>query len=305
MALQDLPRELVQNASGPGAGEFVPVEDRRPSVLRALLRQPGAVIGLVVLLLIVLMAILAPWLAPEDPLDMVGSPLLHPGEAPAFPFGTDMMGRDVFAGIVHGARVSLTVGLAATALSVTGGVLIGAIGGYFGGRVDDLVVRFIEIFQTIPGFVLLVVLVAVAQPSIGTVVVGIAVISWDGIARLARAEFRTLRQADFVTAARSSGFGSVDIIFREILPNALPSLIVTASIMVASAILQESALAFLGLGDPNTVSWGSMIGAGREMLRTHAYLTAIPGGFIVLTVLSLNLIGDGLNDILNPKLRNG
>ncbi|MGV1963628.1 ABC transporter permease [Agrobacterium sp. 22-222-1] len=305
MSVQDLPRELVQNASGPGAGEFVPVVDRRPSAFRALLRQPGVLIGLVVLLLIVLMALFAPWLAPGDPLDMVGSALLHPGEDPAFPFGTDMMGRDVFAGIVHGARVSLTVGLAATALSVTGGVLIGAIGGYFAGRVDDLVVRFIEIFQTIPGFVLLVVLVAVAQPSIGTVVVGIAVISWDGIARLARAEFRTLRQADFVSAARSSGFGNFDIIFREILPNALPSLIVTASIMVASAILQESALAFLGLGDPNTVSWGSMIGAGREMLRTHAYLTAIPGGFIVLTVLALNLIGDGLNDILNPKLRNG
>lgn len=304
MSIDDLPDELVENASGPGAGDFLPSGTGRHSAMRILLCQPGSLAGMAILTVIVLMAVLAPWLTSAQPLDMVGAPLLRPGQDSAFPFGTDMMGRDVFSGIVYGARVSLIAGLAATALSVTGGVLIGAAGGYFGGWIDDLIVRFIEIFQTIPGFVLLVVLVAVAQPSLTTVVIGIALISWDGIARLTRAEFRTLRQADFVTAARSAGFGPSSIIFHEILPNALPSLVVAASIMVASAILQESALAFLGLGDPNMVSWGSMIGAGRELLRTHAYLTAIPGSFIVLTVLALNLIGDGLNDALNPRLRN-
>jgi peptide/nickel transport system permease protein len=305
MSVSDIPQELVLNARGPGAGDFALPDRQRASVLRALLRHPGAAAGLIVLAAIVAIAAGAPWIAPGDPLDMVAPPLLRPFQDMAFPLGTDSMGRNVLSGVVHGARISLIVGLAATALSVTAGVLVGATAGYFGGRIDDLIVRFIEIFQTIPGFVLLVVLVAVVQPSLSTVIIGIALTSWDGIARLTRAEYRALREADFVAAARSTGFGDLHIILREILPNALPPLIVSGSIMVASAILSESALSFLGLGDPNAVSWGSMIGAGREMIRTHGYLAAIPGGFIVLTVLALNLVGDGLNDALNPRLRNG
>lgn len=299
----DISAELIENARGPGAGGVAPQPPRNPSVLHALLRDPGAIAGLLILGLIVAMALLAPWLRPGDPLALSGPSLLWPGQDMAYPLGTDNMGRDVLAGVLHGARVSLVVGVAATALGVAGGVLVGAVAGYFGGRIDTLIVRGIEIFQTIPGFVLLVVLIAVIQPSIWTVILGIALTSWDTIARLSRAEFRSLRQSEFVQAARATGFGNTHIILREIFPNALPPLVVTASIMVASAILSESALAFLGLGDPNTVSWGSMIGTGREFVRTHWYLSALPGAFIVATVFALNLIGDALNDALNPRLR--
>lgn len=270
--------------------------------LRRLLANPNALAGLLLLGLAVAMALLAPVLFPRDPLAMVGRPLTWPGTDPRFPFGTDSMGRDVLAGVVHGARISLLVGIAATAIGLAVGILVGAVGGYFGGRVDDLLVRLTEVVQTMPSFVLLIVLVSIAGPTTLTVTLGIAVVGWPTVARLARAEFRSLREKDFVAAARSLGFGHTRIIFREILPNAAPALIVTTSIMVATAILMESALSFLGLGDPNVVSWGSMIGAGRELIRTAWYLTAIPGLAIVLTVLALNLLGDGLNDALNPRL---
>jgi peptide/nickel transport system permease protein len=269
--------------------------------LKVFLGNYNALFGTGILLLVALSALLAPLLFPGDPLEMVARPFLWPGQNPAYPLGTDSMGRNVLAGIVHGARISLTVGLAATALGLTVGIAIGAVAGYFGGLIDDILVKFIEIFQTIPSFVLLVVLVAIAQPTTATVTIAIAIVSWPTVARLTRAEFRTIREKDYVQAARSLGFGHSRIIFREILPNALPPLIVTSSVMVASAILMESALSFMGLGDPNRVSWGSMIGAGRDVIRTAWYLTALPGLAIVFTVLSLNLIGDGLNDALNPR----
>lgn len=269
--------------------------------LKVFLDNYNALFGTGILVLVALSALLAPLLFPGDPLEMVARPFLWPGQNPAYPLGTDSMGRNVLAGIVHGARISLTVGLAATALGLTVGIAIGAVAGYFGGLIDDILVKFIEIFQTIPSFVLLVVLVAIAQPTTGTVTIAIAIVSWPTVARLTRAEFRAIREKDYVQAARSLGFGHARIIFREILPNALPPLIVTSSVMVASAILMESALSFMGLGDPNRVSWGSMIGAGRDVIRTAWYLTALPGLAIVFTVLSLNLIGDGLNDALNPR----
>jgi peptide/nickel transport system permease protein len=269
--------------------------------LRIFLANPNAIFGISFLLLVVIAAVLAPLLFPGDPLGMVARPFLWPGQDWAYPLGTDSMGRNVLAGIVHGSRISLFVGLAATALGLTVGIVVGSVAGYFGGWVDDLLVRLIEIFQTLPSFVLLVVLVAIAQPSALTVTVAIAIVSWPTVARLTRAEFRSIREKDYVMAARSLGYGNLRIIFREILPNALPPLIVTSSVMVASAILMESALSFMGLGDPNVVSWGSMIGSGREMIRTAWYLTALPGFAIVITVLALNLIGDGLNDALNPR----
>jgi peptide/nickel transport system permease protein len=269
--------------------------------LRVFLTNPNAIAGLTILALVVIATLAAPLLFPTDPLAMIGKPLLWPGQDSAFPLGTDSMGRNIIAGIVHGARISLTVGLLATAIGLAFGILVGATAGYFGGWIDDVLVRFVELFQTLPSFVLLVVLVSIAGPSAVTITGAIAIISWPLVARLTRAEFRAIREKDFVMAARSLGYGHARIIFREILPNALPPLIVTSSVMVASAILMESALSFMGLGDPNVVSWGSMIGAGRELIRTAWYLTALPGFAIVLTVLSLNLIGDGLNDALNPR----
>jgi peptide/nickel transport system permease protein len=279
-----------------------PAAAMRQRALRAFLRNPAGVISLGFLLLLFAMALAAPTLYPEDPLSMVARPFLWPGQNPAYPLGTDSLGRDVAAGVVWGARVSLLVGFSAMALGVTLGLVVGSLAGYFGGRVDDVLVKVIEIFQTPPNFVLLVVLVAIAQPSVSTVILAIAAVTWPTTARLMRAEFRALRGKDFVVAARGLGYGHARIIVREILPNALPPLIVTSSVLVATAILMESALSFLGLSDPNVVSWGSMIGAGRELLRTAWFLSAVPGVAIVLTVLALNLLGDALNDALNPRV---
>nr|UKE85792.1 ABC transporter permease [Pectobacterium sp. PL152] len=251
-----------------------------------------------------LMALFAPLLYPGDPLDMVAQPFLWPGENPDFPLGTDSMGRDVAAGIIHGSQVSLQIGFSAVIVSLFIGTVVGALAGYFGGRIDTLLVHITELFQTFPTFLLVVVLVAIGSPFGYADFTGHRYrLLVPTIARLVRAEFRSLRESDFVLAARSQGFSNLRIIFQEMLPNALPSIIVTTSVMVASAILIESALSFLGFGDPNRVSWGSMIGAGRESLRTAWFLTALPGTALVLTVLSLNLVGDALNDALNPRLR--
>lgn len=283
-------------------GEAVSAPVRRTNRgLRIFLTNPNALIGSAILIAVSAAALAAPLLYPGDPLSVVARPVLWPGEDPAFPLGTDSLGRDVLAGLLHGARISLVVGLLATALGLGFGIIAGAIGGYFGGWIDDLLTRLVEIFQTIPSFVLLVVVVAVAQPSVPVITIAISLITWPTVARLTRAEFRSIRKKEYVTSAQSIGYGNFRIIVREILPNALPPLIVTTSVMVASAILMESALSFMGLGDPNVVSWGSMIGAGRELVRTAWFLTAIPGVAIVLTVLSLNLLGDGLNDALNPR----
>lgn len=271
--------------------------------LHAFLRNPSGVAGLLLLLGMALMALSASFFFPGDPLEMVAQPLLRPGQDASFPLGSDSLGRDVVAGLVHGSRISLLIGFSAVSISLVIGTLVGTLAGYYGGRIDDLLVRITELFQTVPTFLLVIVLVAIGSPSAALISLSIGVASWPTIARLVRAEFRSLREADFVMAARSLGYSNARIILHEILPNALPPIIVTTSVMVATAILLESALAFLGLGDPNRVSWGSMIGAGREMLRTAWYLTAFPGAMIVAAVLSLNLVGDALNDALNPRLR--
>ena len=270
--------------------------------LRWLAANPGAATGGVLLLLILVAAISAPWVFPNDPLDMVGPPIQWPGQDPDFWLGTDTMGRDIAAGLAHGARVSLTVGVTAALLSLAIGIAVGASAGYFGGWVDAVLMRVTELLQTIPAFLLVVVIVAIGKPSVSVIALSIGVASWPVVARLVRAEFRTLRESEFVLAARSNGFGHAHIVLREILPNALPPVIVTTSVLVANAILMESALSFMHLGDPNVVSWGSMIGHAREMLRTAWYLAALPGLSIVLTVLSLNLLGDALNDVFNPRL---
>lgn len=274
----------------------------RASTLGRFLANPAALAGLVLLAVIAAAALSAPWLFPHDPLDMVGTPLSWPGQDPAFPLGTDTMGRDVAAGLAHGARVSLLVGLAAAALSLTIGVSVGAAAGYFGGWADRVLVRLTELFQTIPSFLLVIVIVAIAQPSVGVIALAIGVSSWPVVARLVRAEFRSLVHAEFVQAARAQDYGHLRIVLAEILPNALPPIIVTTSVLVANAILMESALSFMSLGDPNVVSWGSMIGDAREMLRTAWYLAALPGLSIVATVLALNLLGDAANDAFNPRL---
>lgn len=274
-------------------------------VSRTLLRNPAAMIGLAILVIAVGVAAFGPLLFPTSPWRMVQRPFLPPFTLAGFPLGTDALGRDVTAGIIYGARVSLLVGLTSTIFSLAVGIPLGAVAGYFGGRIDDALMRFTEFFQTVPSFALAIVLVAILQPSIGSIVAAIAIVSWPPVARLVRGEVLSLRTREYVQAAIVTGQTNGWIIWREILPNALSPVIVLASLMVATAILLESSLSFLGLGDPNLMSWGYMVGAGRTVIRQAWWITVFPGIAILLSVLALNLIGEGLNDALNPRLAKG
>jgi peptide/nickel transport system permease protein len=271
--------------------------------LRRYFQNSAALLGAVLLVAVIAVALAAPVVFPKDPLSLAGRPLQWPMANARFWFGTDASGRDIAAQIFYGARVSLLIALVATMISIAIGIIIGALAGFYGGWVDDLLMRITEAFQTLPNFLLLLVLVAVFGSHITTVTIAIGLVSWPAPARLTRAEFLTLRNREFVQACKVLGMGEARIIFREILPNALPPVIVYASVVMAVAILLESALAFLNLSDPNIASWGNLIGAGRGVLRTQWYVSAIPGVAILVTVLAVSLVGQGLNDALNPRLR--
>jgi peptide/nickel transport system permease protein len=265
-------------------------------------RNRSAVLGLGILISVLFMAAIAGVIYPDDPFSLAGKPLSGPG-LNGFLLGSDSLGRDVASGIAHGAKTSLLIGLIATLAAVFIGIIFGAFAGYYGGRTDDVLMRITEVFQTIPSFVFAILLVAIMKPSIESIVIAITVVSWPGVARLVRAEFLSLKNREFVQACHTLGMGDVRIMLREILPNCLSPIIVIGSLMVATAILIESGLAFLGLGDPNIMSWGFQIGAGRTMLRSAWWVCTFPGVAILVTVLAINLVGEGLNDALNPRLR--
>lgn len=269
--------------------------------LRRFARNRPALLGVIALGIILAAAVVGPLLYPVDPFEMVGRPFQLPFGR--FLLGTDVAGRDLLAGILRGARVSLMIATVATIGALVIGLLVGAISGYYGGIVDNMLMGITDFFLTIPSFVLAVVVVAIFQPSLVTVTAAIAVVSWPSVARLVRSEVLAQRNRDYVQACRTMGMSNAEIIFLQILPNALPPIVVVASLMVATAILTESGLSFLGLADPNVVSWGYMIGVARSALRTAWWMTAIPGAAILVTVLAINLIGEGLNDALNPRLR--
>lgn len=273
------------------------------ALVKLYFRSPSAIIGLLLLLLVLAMAVTADWFYPRDPLALAGRPLIWPFSNPRFLLGTDNSGRDIAAQIFHGARISLLIGVVATVISILTGITIGAFAGYYGSWVDTALMRVTEAFQTLPNFLLLLVLVAVFGSTIATVTIAIGIVSWPASARLTRAEFLSLRNREFVQAGRTLGLKDAKLIFGEILPNALPPVIVYASVVMAIAILLESALAFLKLSDPNVASWGNLIGAGRDVLRVQWYVSAIPGIAILVTVLAVSLVGQGLNDALNPRLK--
>lgn len=277
------------------------MKNTKGSFLGELLRQPTCVFGLLIMLLICIAAAAAPWLYPGNPWRMVAAPNLPP-LSPGYIFGTDALGRDVAAGIVHGSRVSLLIGVVATLVAVFVGTVLGAFAGYYGGRTDDIIMRLTEVFQTIPSFLLALLLVAIFSPSVYSIVLAIAIVSWPSVTRLVRAEFMSIRTRDYVKAAIVGGQSGSRIVFFQILPNTISPIVVVSSLMVATAILLESAISFLGLGDRNLVSWGFMIGAGRTMIRQNWWLSAIPGIAIFITVLALNFIGDGFNRALNPRV---
>jgi len=276
----------------------------RPASFTArFVRNRGAVAGAVVLLLIALLAASAGWLYPTNPLRIVGAPEIWPFESWRYPLGTDSMGRDIAALIAHGARATLLIGLVAAAAATVIGVSIGAAAAWSGGWIDEVLMRVTELFQIIPNVVFVLTIVSVLGPHIEAITLAVGLVSWPPIARLTRAEFLSFKEREFVQASRAVGMSPLRIVAAEILPNALPPVIVMSSLVVAGAILYESVVSFLGLGDPNIASWGRLVGEGRSLIRSSWYICAVPGVAIMLAVLSLNLVGDGLNDALNPKLQ--
>jgi peptide/nickel transport system permease protein len=265
------------------------------------LGNPRVALSLLWLFFIVAVAAAAPLLAPTSPFAIVSKPFSPPfGE---FLLGTDSLGRSLLAGLIYGARTSLLIAIIATLAAVAFGTLIGSVAGFYGGIIDDVLMRLSEFFQTIPSFIFAIVLVAILSPSADSLVIAIATVSWPPIARVVRGEVMSIKSREFVQAAIVIGQRDVAILLGQVLPNALSPLIVTGSLLVANAILIESALSFLGLGAPNLMSWGFQIGAGRAFLRDAWWLVTVPGVAILLTVLAINLVGEGLNDALNPRLR--
>ncbi|MCB1458142.1 MAG: ABC transporter permease [Nitratireductor sp.] len=266
-------------------------------------RNKPAMFGLVLLFAIVAFVLYGTFFYAGDPFDIVWAPHTMPGEEAAFPLGTDYLGRDLLAGLLTGGGPTLAVGAVAALITVVIGIAVGAMSGYFGGWVDDLLMRVTEFFQVLPALLFAMVLVTLFSPSLVTIALAIGVVSWPQTARLTRAEFLKIRELEYVTAARSIGARSNRIMWRVILPNALPPLIVSATLTVGVAILFEAGLSFLGLGDPNTMSWGLMIGANRSYIIEAWWPVTFPGIAIFLTVFAVSLVGDGLNDAFNPKLR--
>lgn len=271
-------------------------------ILRQIPRSPEGLIGLLVLLAIAAAGIAAPYLFPKDPLSIVGAPLIAPFTNPALPFGTDSLGRDVLAGLFHGARVSLAVGISAAAAALVIGAMIGTLAGFAGGLIDEALMRVTDAFQIVPSFLLALAFVSTIGASIPVVILAIALGAWADPARLTRAQVLSIRERDYVASARAIGMHPLEIAFRQILPNALAPVIALAAIIVAGAILTEAALSFLGLGDPNVVTWGSMISEGRNVLRSSPFLSIIPGIGLVVTVLGVYLLGEGINKALAAEV---
>jgi len=279
------------------------MESQAKSFWRYFKRSRLAVGGMSIIVITFLIAGSASFLAPYDPGKTDVSLKLNPPSTQNF-LGTDQLGRDVFSRMLHGSKVSLSVGFVAVAISILIGILVGALAGYYGGWIDSVMMRFVDIMLCFPSFFLILTVVALLGPSLFKVMVVIGITSWMGTSRFVRAEFLSLRERDFVQAAKALGVKDRRIIFRHILPNALAPVFVTATLDVASAILVEAGLSFLGFGvQPPAPSWGNILTEGRTYIFDAWWLTVFPGLAILITVLSFNLLGEGLRDALDPRLR--
>ncbi len=266
-------------------------------------RNSAAVVGSLLLLVIAAFVLYGTFVYQGDPYEIVWAPQTPPGSELTVPLGTDSLGRDLMAGLLKGGGPTLAVGVAAAILTLMIGISLGGIAGYFGGWIDDLLMRFTEFFQVLPALLFAMVVITLFSPSTLTTAIAIGVVLWPQTARLTRAEFLRIRELEYVTAARSIGARNGRIMWKVILPNALPPLIVSATLTVGVAILFQAGLSFLGLDDPNTMSWGLMIGANRQYILDAWWPVTFPGAAIFLTVFAVSLVGDGLNDAFNPKLR--
>jgi peptide/nickel transport system permease protein len=276
---------------------------RKSEFWARLKRNRMAMTGLGLVLGLFVVSIFAPWLAPYDPNHIdLKQVLMAPSQAHLL--GTDTLGRDVFSRIIYGSRVSLKVGFVAVGLATLIGLLVGALAGYYGGWVDSALMRLVDLMLCFPAFFLILAVIAVLEPSIWNIMAVIGLTSWMGVARLVRAEFLSLREREFVTAARALGAGDVRLILRHMLPNALAPVMVSATLGVAGAILTESALSFLGLGvQPPTPSWGNILTAGKDNIEIAWWLSVFPGLAILVTVMSYNLLGEGIQEAIDPRLK--
>ena len=280
---------------GPGPSPGSPGRGR---VLRTFLGLPGARVGLALTTLTMGVAVLAPVLAPGDPFASVAEPLLAPSGAHLM--GTDDLGRDLLDAVVHGARTSMLVVAWVVLLSSAIGIAVGSLAGYRGGIVDDLLMRITEMFQSIPRFFLAILAVSLFGAGLDNLILVLALTSWTWLARVVRAEVLSLRELEFVEAARALGASDLRIMLRHVLPGVLPSIMVVVSLTAARVILLEASLAFLGLGDPNAMSWGYLANNAQRFLRYAWWLSVFPGVAIVLSVLGLNLLSDAVTDAHQP-----
>jgi len=271
-------------------------------VFRRFSRNRLSLAALLVVFSIITLALLAGIVSPRDPMAIDVHNVLSPPTW-AHPFGTDELGRDVLSRMIWGSRVSLKVGFIAVGLAILLGTIIGSVAGFYGGKTDALLMRFVDIMLAFPTFFLILAVIAILEPSIYTIMAVIGFTGWMDVARLVRAEFLTLRERDFVVAAKAMGAGNLRIMFKHILPNALAPVFVAATFGVAGAILTESGLSFLGLGvQPPNPSWGNILTAGKDNIEVAWWLSLFPGLAILVTVLSYNLVGEGLRDALDPRL---
>jgi len=258
--------------------------------------------GLIIIAILASIALSAPLISPYQPTAIDVYNVLSPPTS-AHPFGTDELGRDVFTRMIWGSRISLKVGFIAVGIAIAIGTVIGAISGFYGGKVDALLMRFVDIMLAFPTFFLILAVISIVEPSISTIMIVIGLTGWMDVARLVRAEFLTLKEREFISAARALGIGDIRLIFRHIIPNALSPVFVAATFGIAGAILIESGLSFLGLGvQPPEPSWGNILTSGKDNLTIAWWLSVFPGIAILVTVLSYNLIGEGLRDALDPRL---
>ena len=274
-------------------------------VWRRLKRNKMAVVGLVILIILVLLAVFANVIANYDNV-VIKQNLSQRLQAPsaAHWLGTDEFGRDIFARLVHGTRVSLQVGIIAVGISIVIGGILGAIAGYYGGKLDNIIMRVMDIFLAVPSILLAIAIVSALGPSILNLMLAISISSVPSYARIVRASVLSIRDQEFIEAAKAIGASNTRIIFRHIIPNSLAPVIVQATLGVASAILSTAGLSFIGLGiQPPAPEWGSMLSGGRQYLRYAWWVTTFPGVAIMITILSLNLLGDGLRDALDPRLK--
>ena len=271
-------------------------------IFQTFFKSYSAVTGLIILIGIAVMGFIGPLFYPTDPFDMVWMPFSPPG-ADGFMLGTDYLGRDILSQIINGARVSIAIGFSAALVSCFIGVGIGSFAGFYGGWVEETLMRITEFFQVLPTLLFAMVIVALFGSSVLSITLAIGAVSWASVARITRSEFLRIKELDFVLASRSSGSNDMALIFKVILPNAAAPIIVQSALLVGAAITFEAGLAFLGLSDPNVVSWGQVIGSNRVYILDATYTVTFPGIAIFITVLAISLVGDGLNDALNPKLR--